>query len=64
MSSKANHVKRSHRSNYKARMFSGSRKSVIKPTVGKNGFMQQMAMIRKFMANRKSKSTDKSDGDE
>ncbi|WP_407399638.1 hypothetical protein [Treponema sp.] len=49
MSSKANHVKRSHRSNYKARMFSGSRQSVIKPSIKKNGFLQMIRKIRKFL---------------
>lgn len=53
MSSKANHVKRSHRSNFKSRMYNGSRKSVIKPTVGKTGFMQLIAKIRKAMKSRK-----------
>lgn len=57
MSTATNHAKRSHRSNYRARMFNGSRKSVIKPTVKKSGFMAFIRMIRDaFKRNKETKS--------
>lgn len=55
MSTARNHAKRSHRSNYRARMYNGSRKSVIKPTVSKNAFMRFIGAIRNAM--RRSEET-------
>ena len=52
MSSAINHIKRSHRSAYHARAFSGrGRQSVIKPTLHKQSFGD---MIRRIWHNRKA----------
>lgn len=53
MSTAKNHAKRSHRSNYRARMFNGSRKSVVRPTVKKSAFIQFIKMIRNAFRRRK-----------
>lgn len=47
MSAAKNHAKRSHRSHYRSRAWSGSRRSVIKPTVGKSAIAQFIQKIRK-----------------
>lgn len=56
MSTAANHRKRSHRSEYRARAFNGSRRSVIKPTVKKGFFMQMINRIAKFLSKKKGES--------
>lgn len=54
MSTAKNHAKRSHRSNYRARMFNGSKKSVVRPTVRKSAFMRFISMIRKAITNKRT----------
>ena len=50
MSSKANHRKRSHRSEFRARPYhEGSRQAIGTPTVQKSGFLQWIRMIRGAM---------------
>lgn len=47
MSTAKNHAKRSHRSHYRSRAWSGSRRSVITPTVNKTGMMGLIQKIRR-----------------
>lgn len=61
MSTAANHVKRSHRSQYRARAFQGGQRSVIKPTVSRGAFMEVMQILAKFIRNRFAKREVKSD---
>lgn len=57
MSSKANHIKRSHRSEFRARPYhTGSRQAIGAPTVSKRSFMQFIKMIRGAM-RRQPKTT-------
>lgn len=57
MSSKAKHIKRSHRSEYRARPYhTGSRQAIGAPTVNKRSFMQFIKMIRGAM-RRQPKTT-------
>lgn len=58
MSSAKNHAKRSHRSNFRARMFNGGRKSVTKPTLSKSKFMQFIKLIRDYMHRNKETKSD------
>lgn len=54
MSSKANHIKRSHRSEFRARPYhTGSRQAIGAPTVSKRSFMQFIKMIRGAMRRAK-----------
>lgn len=53
MSTATNHRKRSHRSHYRTRMFNGSRKSVIKPTIGRTGIMGLIRKIRRAKSEKK-----------
>ena len=57
MSSKSNHIKRSHRSEYRARPYhTGARQAIGAPTVSKRSFMQFIKMIRGAM-RRQPKTT-------
>lgn len=56
MSSAINHAKRSHRSAFRTKGFSGSRKSVIKPTVGKEASKQLINQIAKFLSKKKGEN--------
>ena len=57
MSSKANHIKRSHRSEYRARPYhTGTRQAIGTPTLHKNHFLQFIKMIRGAM-RRQPKTT-------
>lgn len=47
MSTAENHAKRSHRSHYRSRAWSGSRRSVIRPTAKKSFFARMIQQIRK-----------------
>lgn len=58
MSTAANHRKRSHRSQYRSRAWSGSRRSVIKPTVSKSVFMQLVKLIRQFVSRKRGTKKD------
>lgn len=58
MSSAINHAKRSHRSAYRTRGFIGGRMSVIKPTINKEGFMQTINQIAKFLSKKKGENND------
>lgn len=49
MSSAANHRKRSHRSHYRTRAFTGSRQSVITPTLSKSKIAQFISLIRRAL---------------
>ena len=49
MSSAANHRKRSHRSHYRSRAFTGSRQSVITPTLSKSKMAQFISLIRRAL---------------
>lgn len=54
MSSKANHSKRSHRSEYRTRPYhTGSRQAIGTPTLHKNHFAQFIKMIRGAMRREK-----------
>lgn len=55
MSTAANHRKRSHRSQYRSRAWSGGRKSVIKPTVSKSKFGQFIKLIRQTLSRKATK---------
>ena len=52
MSTAANHRKRSHKSHYRSRAWSGSRRSVIKPTVSKSKFRQFIKLIRQALSRK------------
>ena len=52
MSTAANHRKRSHKSHYRSRAWSGSRRSVIKPTVSKSKFGQFIKLIRQALSRK------------
>lgn len=54
MSTAKNHSKRSHRSHYRSRAWSGSRRSVIRPTVRKSAFMRFISMIREAITGRRT----------
>ena len=57
MSSKANHIKRSHRSEFRTRPYhTGSRQAIGTPTLHKNHFLQFIKMIRGAM-RRQPKTT-------
>ena len=57
MSSKSNHIKRSHRSEFRARPYhTGSRQAIGAPTLHKNHFLQFIKMIRGAM-RRQPKTT-------
>ena len=56
MSTAANHRKRSHRSNFRARAFNGGRRSVIKPTANKGFFRQMINKIAKFLSKKKGEN--------
>lgn len=58
MSSAINHAKRSHRSAYRTRGFTGGRKSVITPTVGKEASKQLINQIAKFLSKKKGENND------
>ena len=59
MSSAINHARRSHRSAYRTRGFSGGgRKSVIKPTLSKDKSKQLINQMAKFLSKKKGKSND------
>lgn len=53
MSTKANHRKRSHRSEYRKRGYTGSRMAPITPTLHKQHIMDLIHMIRMDRARRK-----------
>ena len=52
MSTARNHAKRSHRSHYRSRAWNGSRRSVIKPTVGKSAIAQYIKLIRQALTRK------------
>lgn len=52
MSTAANHRKRSHKSHYRSRAWSGSRRSVIKPAVSKSKFRQFIKLIRQALSRK------------
>ena len=52
MSTAMNHRKRSHRSQYRSRAWSGGRRSFIKPTVSKSKFGQFIKMIRQALSRK------------
>lgn len=57
MSSAINHAKRSHRSAFRTRGFSGGgRMSVIKPSINKEGTMQTINQIAKFLSKKKGEN--------
>jgi hypothetical protein len=58
MSSAINHAKRSHHSAYRTRGFSGGRKSVIKPSIHKEGTMQSINQIAKYLSKKKGENSD------
>ena len=58
MSSAINHAKRSHHSAYRTRGFNGGRKSVIKPTLNKEGSMQNINQIAKYLSKKKGENND------
>lgn len=58
MSTAANHRKRSHRSQYRSRAWSGGRRSVIKSTVSKSFFMQLVKLIRQFVSRKRGTKKD------
>lgn len=58
MSTAANHRKRSHRSQYRSRAWSGGRRSVITPTVSKSVFMQLVKLIRQFISRKRGTKKD------
>lgn len=60
MSSAYNHMKRSHRSNYRTRAYTGGRKSVITPTLSKTKQMQFIKLIRQFLEKRKEQKNQES----
>lgn len=55
MSTAYNHMVRSHRSQHKSVCYTGSRRSVIKPTIRKSGLMYRMAQIRKLLQKKNRK---------
>lgn len=55
MSTAANHRKRSHRSHFRSRAWSGGRRSVIKPTLSKGKFAQFISRIRSALSRRGKK---------
>lgn len=55
MSTAKNHAKRSHRSHYRSRAWNGSRRSVIKPTVGKSAIAQFIQKIRQALTRKNTK---------
>lgn len=58
MSTAANHRKRSHRSQYRSRAWSGGRRSVITPTVSQSAFMQLVKLIRQFVSRKRGTKKD------
>ena len=59
MSSTINHAKRSHHSAYRTRGFSGhGRLSVIKPTLNKEGSMQTINQMAKYLSKKKGENND------
>lgn len=57
MSTAINHAKRSHKSAYRARGFSGhGRLSVIKPSLDKNKSMQVINQLAKFLSKKKGEN--------
>lgn len=55
MSTAKNHAKRSHRSHYRSRAWNGSRRSVIKPTVGKSAIARFIQKIRQALTRKNTK---------
>lgn len=58
MSTAKNHAKRSHRNEFRNRPYHGGRKSRIKPTVRKTGFLNWIKMIRNAKRNEKELEND------
>lgn len=58
MSTAKNHAKRSHRSHYRGRMYTGSRKSVVKPTPNKSFFVRLAQKLKKLRMSRKEQKPD------
>lgn len=58
MSTAKNHAKRSHRSHYRGRMYTGSRKSVVKPTPNKCFFVRLAQKLKKLRMSRKEQKPD------
>ena len=58
MSSAINHTKRSHRSAFRTKGFNGGRKSVIKPSIHKEGTMQNINQIAKYLSKKKGENND------
>ena len=59
MSSAINHAKRSHHSAYRTRGFCvGGRMSVIKPSIHKEGTMQNINQIAKYLSKKKGENND------
>ena len=58
MSTAKNHAKRSHRSEFRNRPYHGGRRSPIKPTVGKTGFLNWIKMIRGAKRGNESRETE------
>lgn len=53
MSTASNHRKRSHRSQYLLRGFTGSRKSVVKPTLSGRKRFDLISLIRRAFTRKK-----------
>lgn len=58
MSTAKNHAKRSHRSHYRGRMYTGSRKSVVKSTPNKSFFVWLAQKLKKLRMSRKEQKPD------
>ena len=64
MSSAQNHRARSHRSQYRARAFNGSRRSMVKPTAWKMDYFAWFRSIGAALRRAASRKPGKSTGDE
>lgn len=53
MSSAANHRKRSHRSQFRTRCFTGSRRAVVKPTLSRPKWLDLIRKIRQLFTRKK-----------
>lgn len=53
MSTAANHRKRSHRSQYRARCFTGSRRAVVTPTLSRPKLLDIIRKMRQFFQRKR-----------
>ncbi len=56
MSTAANHRKRSHRSQYRARCFTGSRRAVVTPTLSRPRLLDIIRKMRQFFTREKEET--------